>query len=227
MITAVVAGLLFVLAGWLSILAARLRWGEACAGGFDSGPCLLIQDHRYDYLLPTEPWDPIAGAAQSAGTSYLVLALAIALVCVAVRSAAWGRVLQVLLVLSVLSVGVITVLSGRAGAPIEPATTVALWLLLVGVVVGPIALVVFVTHGAAGPVSHGLMPPLAWALWVGLLVLATPLPEYFLVSIAVGYTSHDTTPWTGAASGVLVALAGGVLLTGVAWSPAHRDGVPD
>ncbi|MGS0687345.1 hypothetical protein ACVBEQ_19705 [Nakamurella sp. GG22] len=218
----VLAGLLFLVAGGLSIMAARLRWGPACSDGFDNGPCVLLQDHRYDYLLPTQPWDPIPGAAELAGASYIVIGFAIALVFAAVRSVIWVRMLQALLVLSVLLLGVTTFLSGRAGVPIEPATAVASWLMPLWMVAAPMALVVMFTRWAVGPEDGGLLPALAWALWAGLLVLATPLPEYFIVSLAVGYTSHDTTPWTGAASGVMVALAGIVVLAGVAWNSAQR-----
>ncbi|MEP6563111.1 MAG: hypothetical protein ABJD68_18780 [Nakamurella sp.] len=220
--TGIVAGLLFVIAGWLSILAAQLRWGDACAGGFDSQSCLVVQDHLYDYLLPMEPWVQIAGAAELAGSSYLVVALAIALVCAAVRSSVWGRVLQVMLVLSVVLFGLTTVLSGGAGAPIEPATSLAEWLFLGWAIVGPMALVVFVTHYALGPAADSLLPPLAWTLWAGLLVLATPFPEYFLMSLAVGYTSYDTTPRTGAGAGVVFSSAGLVLIAGVVWNATRR-----
>ena len=218
----VLAGLLFLVAGGLSIAAARLRWGPACGDGFDTAPCVLIQDHRYDYLLPTEPWDPVPGAAEIAGVSYIVIGLAIALIFAAVRSAVWVRMLQALLVLSVLLLGVTTFLSGRAGVPIEPATAVASWLMPLWMVAAPMALVIMFTRWAVGPEDDGLLPALAWALWAGLLVLATPFPEYFIASLAVGYTSHDTTPWTGAVSGVMVALAGIVLLAGVGWNSVRR-----
>ncbi len=219
----VLAGLLFVVAGGLSIMAARLRWGPACSDGFDTVPCVLIQDHRYDYLLPTEPWDPIPGAAELAGMSYVLVAVAIALVFAAVRSAWWVRLLQALLVLSVLFVGVTTVLSGRAGVPVEPATSVAASLMPLWMVAPPMALMILFTRWALGPEDGGLLPAFAWASWAGLLVLATPLPEYFVISLAVGYTSHDTTPWTGAASGVLLVLAGIVLLAGLAWNLMQRS----
>lgn len=219
---AVLAGFMFVLAGWMSIMAARLRWGPVCSAGFDNEPCVLIQDHRYDYTLPTEPWDPIPGASELAGASEILVGLALALVCAAVRAAVWARLLQAVLVLSVLLVGVATLLSGRAGVPVEPATSVATWVAPLWMVAVPMALMVMVTQFSPGPVTERLMPASAWALGAGLLVLATPLPEYLVLSVVLGYTSHDTIPWTGAASGVMVVLAGVVLLAGVTWNVVQR-----
>ena len=79
-------------------------------------------------------------------------------------------------------------------------------------------------NGAASSTRPAHPPPasggsklsaIAWVVWAGLLLLAAPLPEYIWISVLLGYTSHDTTPWTGAGAGVLVALAGLVLIAGV------------
>ncbi|MDD9204850.1 hypothetical protein PU560_00055, partial [Georgenia sp. 10Sc9-8] len=61
---------------------------EVCfVDGMESDRCQLIQDHRYDYELPAEPWVPIHGAAQLEGVSYLALGLAL----LAVTAAMGGR----------------------------------------------------------------------------------------------------------------------------------------
>lgn len=214
-ITGIMAGLIFVLAGWLSISAAQLRWGDACAGGFDESSCVLIQDHLYDFVLPVEPWVPIAGAAELAGLSYILVALALGLVFATVRSSWWSRLLQSLLVLSALMFGVTTLLSGRAGVPVEPATSIAAWWMFALTIGGLMLLVALIGLDSSGPGADSLLPPIAWVVWAGLLLLAAPLPEYIWISVLLGYTSHDTTPWTGAGAGVLVALAGLVLIAGV------------
>ncbi len=214
-ITGMVAGLIFVIAGWLSISAAQLRWGDACAGGFDESSCVLIQDQLYDYVLPMEPWVPIPGAAELAGLSYILIALALGLVFAAVRSAWWARVPQVLLVLSALMFGVTTLLSGRAGVPVEPATSIVAWWIFGLTIGGVMLLATLVGLPSSGPDADSLLPPIAWWVWAVLLLLAMPFPEYIWISVVLGYESSDTTPWTGAGAGVLLTLAGLVLIAGV------------
>jgi len=40
------------------------------------------------------------------------------------------------------------------------------------------------------------------------LVLSSPLVSFFVGSVLAGYMSHDTTPWSGAAAGIALLVAG-------------------
>ena len=57
--------LLLVLAAGLWAAAAFERWWPACRPGqLASQGCVLLQDHRYDYVAPSAPWEPV-GAPRS------------------------------------------------------------------------------------------------------------------------------------------------------------------
>ena len=74
------AGLLLVTSGALMYAASWQRWAGVCPWGDDDGArCSVRQDHRYDFVAPSAPWEPVGEAAQLAGWSLLVLALAFAL----------------------------------------------------------------------------------------------------------------------------------------------------
>src|SRR5688572_1268739 len=66
--------------GALMYAASWQRWAGACAWGDDEGAlCTARQDHLYDFLPPVAPWEPVGDAAQLAGWSLIVQALAFAL----------------------------------------------------------------------------------------------------------------------------------------------------
>lgn len=193
-------GLLLVASGALMYAASWQRWAGACAWGQeDGGLCLRRQDHLYDFVAPTSPWEPVGSAAQLAGGSLLVLALAFALLPWALIGRRPGRIATVVLVGAVLAqvaVGAATLASGLSGGVVRPVTAalaVYLWLLW------PPALLVRFAFGSRG-----------WALAAcGLLALSTPLVA--AISYAIG--SFDSRPWWEAISGVLTATAGLCLLT--------------
>ena len=152
----------------------------------------------YDFVAPTSPWEPLGSAAQLAGGSLLVLAIAFALLPFALTGRRPGRFATVVLagaVLAQLAVGVGTLTSGLSGSVVRPVTAalaVYLWLLW------PPALLVRFTIPARG-----------WARAASvLLLLATPLVA--ALSYAVG--SYDARPWWEAISGLLTLSAGVCLL---------------
>ena len=192
-------GLLLVAAGALMSAASWQRWAGVCAWGQDEGgPCLARQDHLYDFVAPTSPWEPVGSAAQLAGGSLLVAALALALLPWALTGRRPGIITGVVLagaVLAQVSVGVATLASGVTGSverPTVAALAVYLWLLW-----PPALLVRF-----AFPV-HG------WTRWACvLLVLASPI----VASLTYAVGTYDAEPWWEATSGALTAGGGLCLL---------------
>jgi len=219
------AGVLFVGGGVQVLRAEHTRWGDACGDDFDARACLFAQNHESDYLLPSEPWMPIGDSAQRAGVGHLLVAAALALLFATIRAPVWSRVLQVAVVSGVLSLGLITLISGLAGRPIQ--IDALLWWVLLSWMC-PVPLVVVVARWLSDDRFDGLIPRGAWLCWTGALVLTTPLVELFITSGFIPYMSHDTKPWSSAPSGALLALAGMVILGGLVRSrlrgrvPAQR-----
>ena len=212
----VVAALLGV-SGALMYAASWQRWASACPWGvFEGGDCDVIQDHLYDFVPPSAPWEPVGDAAELAGLSLLVFALAFPLLPWAVAGRRPGRYSAAAVVAATLaqvSVGVATLRSGLTGSVVDPiggSVATILWVLL-----PPVLLItwVFAARGwAAGTAA-------AW------LFLASPLVAAF--SYAVG--SYDTRPWWEAISGVLTAIGGLCLLLAAAfsdrsWRPGASEG---
>src|SRR5688572_32324946 len=104
--------------------ASWQRWAGACPwGDVDGALCTIRQDHLYDFVVPTAPWEPVGDAAQLAGWSLLVLALAYVLLPWAPHRPPAGRRLRSALVGAVLAlgaVGVATLRSGLAGSVVPP-----------------------------------------------------------------------------------------------------------
>lgn len=194
------SGLLLVAAGGLMSAASWQRWADACRwGDGDTRACLTRQDHRYDFLVPTTGWEPVGTAAELAGVSLIVLAVAFALLPWATTDRRPGRVGRVALtgaVLAQVAVGVATLLSGTSGEVVRPVTAalaVYLWLLW------PPALLVRFGLGARGWARAACV----------LLLLATPL----VAALTYANGSFDARPWWEAVSALLTVGAGLCLLT--------------
>jgi hypothetical protein len=197
--------------------ASWQRWADVCpwGGDVDSGPCSIRQDHRYDFVAPTAPWEPVGNAAQLAGLSLLVLALAFVLLPWALtgrRPGIYSATALVGAVLALVAVGVTTVASGLEGSVVDPiAYDLALF---VWASVPPVLLIRFAVTARGWT--------LAAVVW---LVLATPIVAAF--TYAVG--PYDAQPWWEAISGLLTATAGLCLLGAAAFSSrsrTHESAVP-
>ncbi|MEO7754678.1 MAG: hypothetical protein ABIS35_14820 [Terracoccus sp.] len=215
LVARVAVSLLLVAAGLLMAAASWQRWWPACRlGDFDALACIPLQDHLYDFILPTDPWVPIGNAAQLSAVGLLVWAFALALVPLLVPGSRPGRLTRVLS--AVMGVGVammaaFTWVSGQAGR----AVTVD-WLhpVIAGLLIlWPVAMVV----ATVPPHLRAPGPPNRWLLvTVGLLVGSAPLPSYFVVPVIVGYASHDSTPWEEAVVGLMLVAAA------LTWWPGTR-----
>ncbi|KQV69709.1 hypothetical protein ASC64_07710 [Nocardioides sp. Root122] len=203
-------GAALVASGTLMYAASWQRWAGACLWGQDQDTfaCNRRQDHLYDFLLPTEPWQPVGSAAELAGVSLIVLALALPFLATAVgghRPGAAAATALLLSTLAVADVGVATLRSGLAGEVVGPVSAdLALWLWLFV----PLGLFVVLAVRGRGWARAGAI----------LLVLGSPLVAAF--SYALG--SFDTAPWWEAVSGVLTGAGGLCVLTAAVRRPGRR-----
>ena len=204
---------LLLLAGAASAAAAAERWWPDCRPGELASPaCTLAQDHRFDYVVPSAPWEPLGSAAEYAGAGHLALALAFAVM-------AWGRPLRFVLPLGVTlalatgTMGVTTLLSGLWDRPVAP--TVGGVAQLVWALAGPP--VVLVLCAALTPASRRRGGLATGAL----LALATPIPGYLLAATFNG--SHDTPAWSGAVEAAALVLATDAgMAAWRGWTPENR-----
>jgi len=211
-IVRVVVGLLLGVAGSLMYAASSQRWAGACpwVGGVDETLCAVRQSHLYDFLVPAPPWEPVGTAAQLAGWSLLVLALAFAPLPWALlgrRPDIASAVTVLCVVLATGAVGVAVLRSGLTMSVVEPVgagVTLFVWTL-----VPPVLLVRFAI-AARG-----------WALGATVtLILATPL----VASLSYAIGPFDAQPWWEAVSGLFTAAAGLCLLGAAAFSGRSMSG---
>ena len=197
-------GVLLVASGALMYAASWQRWAGACAwGDVDGTLCTLRQDHLYDFVAPSAPWEPVGDAAQLAGWSLLALTVAFALLPVALT----GRRPPVISATAVLGARHWRWESwgqppSAPGSPAVSSTRSPTDLAVYVWVFAPPALLVRFAIAARGW-------PLAAAVS---LILATPLVAAF--SYAIG--PYDARPWWEAISGLLTATAGLCLLVAAA-----------
>ncbi|MGY2067027.1 hypothetical protein [Blastococcus sp. SYSU DS0619] len=156
-------------------------------------------DHLYDFLPPMEPWLPAGAAAQLAGASLLVLAVALLPLPWVLTGRKPGLAPAAALLATVLvmiDVGLATLRSGLDGAVVRPVAsdaTLLLWFLVPPFLFGHLAAV---SRGWAGRAAAVL------------LLLASPLVAAFTYAIG----PWDAQPWWEAISGLLTCGAGACVL---------------
>jgi peptidoglycan/LPS O-acetylase OafA/YrhL len=197
--------------GGLLFAASWQRWAGACPWGGDreTEKCEARMDHLYDFLPPLEPWMPAGVAAQLAGASLLVLAVAVLLLPWALTGrkpglTSAGAVLAIALI--EFGIGLAALRSGLDGAvvsPVAPDITLLLWFVAPPVLFAHLAVL-----------SRG------WASRAAavLLVLASPLIASFTYAIG----PWDAQPWWEAVSGLLTCGAGACVLVAALRRPARR-----
>lgn len=196
-------GLVLVASGALMYAASWQRWASVCSWGVtETGRCLLRQDHRYDFVTPAAPWEPIGHAAELAGGSLLALALGWVLLPWALTGRLPGGRPRLVLAVSVAGVvlgladcGVATLRSGLAGRVVEP--LVPLLPGIFAVFVLPVLLL------ALAVFARGWSRAAA-----GLLFVGSPL----VAGLCYANGPYDAQPWWEGVSGAFTALAGLCLL---------------
>ena len=214
-----VASALLALSGVLTVAASAQRWWPACPiGGFDGGDCPEMQDHAYDYVVPSDPWVPVGAAAEVHGVAMMLLAGAVMLLPRVLSGRRLGRgpaITAVVVSVCIAAMALHTLLSGLEG---EAVTAPGLWVPgLVWVFGWPALMVASAACAvrAPSPVEVG-----RWAV-VGCLLVANPFAQVVVAPVLLGYSSYDTTPWAEAVGGVVLICAAGLL-----WRAAYRDASP-
>jgi hypothetical protein len=165
----------------------------------------LVEDHRFDYLYPSDPWENLGTTAQLSGAGFLLLALAVLVMCRgAVRhprriDRAIAAVVAGLFALD----GLHGIISGATGTPTP-----------VKYVVDLLALVSFIGLVVLAVRWFRSSWPSALAC---VLLMAITLPGYIVVAFVIApgitnYQSFDTTPWTETIVAAFVALAAVAML---------------
>jgi len=219
-VTAGAVSVLLVLSGVATIAAAAERWWPACPfGGFEARECLLLQDHLYDQVIPSVPWEPTGIAAELHALSLVLLATAFTGVALLVAGPGPRRrvhaaiyVAHASVVASLLLLAAATWASGRADRVVLEAPYVA----VLGWAFGwPMVMML-------AAIGEGMRRgPRRWlVVLLVVLMLASPLMQLMLAPAIIGYLSHDTVPWSEAVAGVMLVLAGLV----AAWGAARTGG---
>ena len=183
---------LLIGAAFLAGAGAWLRWASVCPVGRDweTAACLTRQDHRFDALPVTAPWDADPSWSLLAGAGLVVFAIALLLLPWSLPARRWQRVTLSVAAAAVLVEGAAAALSGLLGRVVEvPAHALVGYLYVLAL---PVALLLMIPGPASGGPRRGLV--------LTALVLTTPLPQALFVSrLLVPYGSYDTAPWSDAA----------------------------
>ncbi|MEO6512629.1 MAG: hypothetical protein ABIO16_16640 [Nocardioides sp.] len=191
----VLVAVLLVSSAALTWTSAWLRWQSVCpiGGDWNSDACLVRQEHAFDSVPVSEPWQADPSWSLWGGLGMTLLAMAVLLLPLALSTHRWQRAALVLPALSLGIVGVTATLSGLQERVVDvPAHPLAIYLILLPL---PVALLLMLRR--PGPMSTGGQ---LRGLVVTSLVLATPLAQALLVApVLILYSSYDTAPWTEAA----------------------------
>lgn len=206
----VVVAVLLGASGALMYAASWQRWAGACPwGDGESQLCSARQDHLYDFLPPTSPWEPVGTAAQLAGCSLLVLAVAFVVLPWALTGRRPGPSSAVALAISVVVTAIMAMTTLQSGLTGRAAALPASDLVLYGWAFVPPALLVRWAVAARG-----------WAMAAAIfLVLGTPMAA--ALSYAIG--PYDARPWWEGISGAFTVIGGACLLADAVFGGRFRS----
>ncbi|KFF58459.1 hypothetical protein JF66_18420 [Cryobacterium sp. MLB-32] len=200
--------MLFLGSAALQLIASLQRWVIVSAEWTRTDR--LIEDHRFDYSYPADPWENVGTAAQLFGLGVILLAFGVVALARACRRLPdrGTTVVTVVVALAFGITGLHAVVSGLAGIP-SPAQYLSVQLILSIVQI-------------IGLLFLGLRwLTVSWGAAIAcVFLLGSTLPGYlaatFLIAPAIaGYQSYDTTPWTETIVAATTALAGLWLLVAV------------
>lgn len=177
-----------------------------------------IEDHRFDYTYPADPWEPLGTAAQVAGAGYVLLAAGVVAMArgATLRPGRSERALVAVVAGSFGIDGIHAVLSGLLGVPTPWQFAGMLQLVL-----STAAAVCLVLLGVRW--SRGRWPAsVACVFLVGNTVPGYLFAAFTIAPIVTGYQSYDSTPWTETIVAAFTALAALALLAAAALRTAPR-----
>ncbi|GAA1523902.1 hypothetical protein BJ978_000435 [Agromyces terreus] len=216
------AGLFLVSAG-LQLAASLERWVVARDAWTRTD--LWVEDHRFDYSFPADPWENLGAAAEMFGAGTVLLALGIMAMTRAVEGSVDGLIglLAGVTAAGFAVSGLHALLSGLIDAP-SPLQFLPVQLFL----------------GAIGFVGLGILASIWWraspatavacVMLLGATLPGTLLAAFQIAPAIVGSQSYDTTAWTetivaavpgGAGLAMLTAAAAAALPRGVARRPRN------
>jgi hypothetical protein len=183
----------------LQLLASLERWVTITESWTRTDH--LVEDHRFDYLYPSDPWEVLGSTALLAGAGFLLMALAV--VAMSRGASRFDRVVTAIVAASFAVPGIHALVSVLIGFP-TPAQYV----------VDPLTLVSFIglIVLAARTIRISWVTSLAF-----LLMSAITIPGYIVVAFVItpaitNFQSFDTTPWTETIVAAFIALAGLAML---------------
>jgi len=194
---------LFLGSAMLQIVASLERWVvlKDSATRTDTS----IEDHRFDYSYPADPWENLGTTAQLFGVGLLLVALGILAMSRVARNGRAERILSFVTAASFGIAGVHALGSGLLGVP-SPLQFLPVQVLLG--LVGFVGLIILAARWmrTARAVSVSCV-----------LLLGVTLPGYLLATFQIapvlaGYQSHDTTPFTETIVALSTAAAGVAML---------------
>ena len=155
---------------------------------------ITIEDSRFEYFWPADPWENLGGTAQLYGAGFLLLAAAIVAMARSVHRGEHNKrrgdyVLAIIVAASFALTGAHALLSGLLDAP-TPLQFLPVQMILG--VIGFVGLLVLVAWWFLD----------AWAVSLAaFLLLGSSMFGYLVAAFVIapeitGYQSHDTTPWT-------------------------------
>ena len=210
-----VTALLFAVSSVLQLNASMQRW--IAFGNSADAAELSVEDHVYDYYLPTEEWVPIGSAAELLGIGLLLVAVGFVVLATAVllvpdpttdhvkvvAAMSWG--FEVLLVLATTGLfalmglhAMISGLQGSASGLLQ--SSLVLQLLLYVGFAAPVVLAFRWRNRI--PAARIVCVFLLGATVVGYLV------STYLIAPLIAGMSHDTARWTETVIAVSTAAAG-------------------
>lgn len=179
-----------------------------------------VEDHRFDYIAPSDPWEPIGDTALLFGIGYLLMVPAILALPLAARRLRWlGIVAAIVAAAPFVYVGVHSAWSGRLGVPSPMADGDGMGFMTRLATAGLVALIVLAIVLAR--TSRGWMT-------VALLIIPTTLWGYLVGSLTIAplfwEVSYDTTRWSETVVAAWTAAA--AIVTVVATVPPQRPREP-
>lgn len=201
-----------LLSAVLQVVASLERW--VVARGGDESTDMSIEDHRFDYIVPAEPWENVGAAAQWFGAGSLALAAGVVLLGLAGSRSAVRIALVVLAAGPFALAGIHAFASGLLGIP-SALVVVVSSLLSLGVQV--IAVVALGVHTMRESRLRGLALVLVAGSTIAGLLVAT----FVIAPMIAGYQSYDTTPWSETVVAVWTAVPG-IVAVAAAVAAARR-----
>lgn len=184
--------------------AARERW--VVVGGAWSREDVSIEDGRFDYVFPADPWENVGAAAQLYGAGLVLAAVAVFVLGVTVAGRAGADRLVTTAIAATFGLnGVHAAVSAVLGAP-SPLAFVPLFSLLS--TTAAIGLAVM----AARWMRRAPLTALALLLLIWLTMPGYLVASFQIAPAIMGYQSHDTTPGSEAVAAVATAAAGAMVL---------------